>query len=393
MRIYKIVKNLKNFGRTRIENEKWIEENKATLFEFVKNHPIHPVREAAFARQVISGLFLKPVTAIAGILIVVLLAGGGTAYAAQGSLPGDTLYPVKLLTENAQTTLALRPEKKVELEVNFANRRLEELQKLQAKIKQRKGEMSPEIVQKAMKQAEARLKKAEERIAQMESGESKEKALETAFRLEEALENHEQLLSEIAGDVPVPAQNALLHAQEVSAKHAENALQMIMRLEKTKESSEKVKENKGAAIKGAKERAEGKLKAIENRLGALKNYLENLKEKNKEINKEYAAKLDEAKQKIEEAKRLSDEGKYLESFETAHEAMRLIMEVKLFAKPVLTQPMPVESVPTSVPSLLNKPMILPAPEPEETNVPEELERVLPTSVELIPANVPSNILP
>ena len=40
------------------------------------------------------------------IIIVISMLAGGTAYAAQGSLPGDLLYPVKTGTEDARLLIA-----------------------------------------------------------------------------------------------------------------------------------------------------------------------------------------------------------------------------------------------------------------------------------------------
>jgi len=342
MRISKIVKNLKDLGRLKVEDEQGLAEKKLALFEFIENHP---VRETAITRQYNSSkpdfsvlrLIFKPMAIIAGILIVAFLAGGGTACAAQGSLPGDALYPIKLVTEDMQIALAFNPEKKVDLEAKFANRRLEELQKLQKKIQKRNGEIPHEVIEKAMERAEERLKKAEEHITKMEGGSRKDEALRAASRLDEALETHERILSELTGEVPAPAQSALLRAQEMSAKRAEKTLQTILKLEKVKEIEKKFEENKTLGkIVGAAERAEGKLKAVENRLEALEKSLENLKEQGAEISEDVEVKLDGSRNKIEEAKKLIEEDKYLESFEAAHEAMRSMMKIILLLRqPIL----------------------------------------------------------
>lgn len=66
-----------------------------------------------------------------GSLIVILAVGiGGAAYASQSSLPGETLYTVKLATEKVQVALATNDAKKVEVLSNHAKNRLEEVAKL-----------------------------------------------------------------------------------------------------------------------------------------------------------------------------------------------------------------------------------------------------------------------
>jgi len=68
----------------------------------------------------------------AGLLLFVLV-GTGTASAAQGALPGDLLYAVKLsINEKVETALALTPAAKAHVEVHLAERRIEEAQVLAA---------------------------------------------------------------------------------------------------------------------------------------------------------------------------------------------------------------------------------------------------------------------
>lgn len=80
------------------------------------------------------GLFnwLKPLQPIALAICLVLILIGGPwllVKASQASLPGEALYPIKKMTENLQTQTASE-ETKAQLQVEFANRRLEELNKI-----------------------------------------------------------------------------------------------------------------------------------------------------------------------------------------------------------------------------------------------------------------------
>lgn len=77
------------------------------------------------------GLLLRPAGMM--ILIMALVLSGGsiaTVAAAKSSLPGDILYPVKIGLERAQINLAFSEQKQTELEMNFANSRLEEVNKI-----------------------------------------------------------------------------------------------------------------------------------------------------------------------------------------------------------------------------------------------------------------------
>ncbi len=71
--------------------------------------------------------------AVAGVLVFVLVGGGGVAYAAEGALPGNPLYAVKIhVNEQVEAALASTPEKKVAVETRLAARRVAEAQALEA---------------------------------------------------------------------------------------------------------------------------------------------------------------------------------------------------------------------------------------------------------------------
>ena len=59
------------------------------------------------------------------MLVFAFFGGSFTLSASQSSLPGDTLYPVKIASENATLAIA-SPEKKAEIEIEQAGKRLEE---------------------------------------------------------------------------------------------------------------------------------------------------------------------------------------------------------------------------------------------------------------------------
>ncbi len=66
---------------------------------------------------------------VAAILMCVLLVGWGTSAASSKTLPGDVLYPVKLLTERVKFFLTFDHEDKIELRIVFSEKRLKEVVK------------------------------------------------------------------------------------------------------------------------------------------------------------------------------------------------------------------------------------------------------------------------
>ena len=72
---------------------------------------------------------LKMGTLITIVVILGLALGGTSAVnAAQDELPGDLLYQVKLVSEGVRLDLTTDPEKKMDLDLQFALRRLDEIE-------------------------------------------------------------------------------------------------------------------------------------------------------------------------------------------------------------------------------------------------------------------------
>ena len=65
-------------------------------------------------------------------LALLFMVGGGAVSAAAGSLPGSTLYPLKLAVEDAQLTLAPSAPTRARLYLRFANERTREMLRLAA---------------------------------------------------------------------------------------------------------------------------------------------------------------------------------------------------------------------------------------------------------------------
>lgn len=67
-------------------------------------------------------------------LLVVALVGSGTAYAAEGALPGEPLYAVKInINEKVRVALAASPAVKAQVHAALAERRVEEAETLAAR--------------------------------------------------------------------------------------------------------------------------------------------------------------------------------------------------------------------------------------------------------------------
>lgn len=78
-------------------------------------------------------------TAVLLVAFIVLSSGGATVLAAQGTIPGEVLYPLKRAAERVLLAVPASAEQKVDLQARLAERRLREVTKLFDK-KEKKAE-------------------------------------------------------------------------------------------------------------------------------------------------------------------------------------------------------------------------------------------------------------
>lgn len=135
----KTVRILQGIGSPRPD---WLEANREILLMQVRNTLSREEGEKKAFNPAVVWQFLdvflpsktvyylvRPVTVVALIVGLIMGSWVTTVSASYNSLPGDALYPVKLATENVQTTLASKP-KETKLRVEFAGRRAEEVKKI-----------------------------------------------------------------------------------------------------------------------------------------------------------------------------------------------------------------------------------------------------------------------
>jgi hypothetical protein len=84
-------------------------------------------RKTAEKRMPILGWIPRWAVVAAALFLVVLLAGSGTVAAASSSMPGDTLYPLKLATENVRMSMNRSNMGKARLHVALADKRIGEI--------------------------------------------------------------------------------------------------------------------------------------------------------------------------------------------------------------------------------------------------------------------------
>ena len=76
--------------------------------------------------------FVRPLVSFVAAVVLLAVIGMGVFGASAASLPGDPLYSVKRSFENVQLSLVRDPVRRVDLEKNYGQRRVEEVEAMQA---------------------------------------------------------------------------------------------------------------------------------------------------------------------------------------------------------------------------------------------------------------------
>lgn len=153
------------------------------------------------------------------LILALLFGGGGVSYAAEGAVPGDALYPIKVsVNEEVRDIVALTPEAKADWATRLVERRLEEAEK----IAQETGEISPAAQTVIEEKIEKHIEKIELHLTRVEEKKNVAGASEISAKLETTLRSHVAVLEKVKEK---QAQKiALTAAAPADASAAENAL-------------------------------------------------------------------------------------------------------------------------------------------------------------------------
>ena len=140
-------------------------------------------------------MFTKSMTHPAPImLIAAVLISGGVSYAAEGSLPGDLLYPVKLgVNEEVGAWAAFSAESSAHWEVKRAERRLEEAETLAAQ-----GNLDVNVSAAIEEKFERHAAKVKDRINKFEAKQDFKAAVDVGSNFEASLKAHEKILDKLS---------------------------------------------------------------------------------------------------------------------------------------------------------------------------------------------------
>jgi len=228
----------------------------------------------------------RAVSIAVAVILVISAAGTGTAYAAQSSLPGDTLYSVKLGTEQLQRIITLDDAAEVELELKFASTRLDELEELTSMPADQTAMttgsydrvLAMSIINIPLSEPEKNYATQSERIAIAVTGYEKNLNLaitksqriidgETSLEMVAlAILNHFDRLDEIEDGASETAQEAVINSKEIAMNGHINALQNLAEVNPVRATEINIQAIQGRLNRAEAEAAKGNGKGVEDAL-------------------------------------------------------------------------------------------------------------------------------
>lgn len=190
------------------------------LKEAAKNTRLSPIEKAAIKSQLLHYAKMHPLNvpnsltpavpspffsinnfrnkrSISVLVMGGLLMGSSVSFAAEGAVPGNILYPVKVrINENVRGAVTITPKAKAEWEIRLVERRLEEVEKLAVT-----PGVSSEVRKIAQENLSAYTQKVKDHIAKFEDDDDSENALATAELLVGTLRTHESVIVNISAVV------------------------------------------------------------------------------------------------------------------------------------------------------------------------------------------------
>lgn len=254
-------------------------------------------------------------------LVLAMFLSGGAAFAAEGSLPGDLLYPVKVeVNERVGEVLAFSTEAKAEFETKLAEKRINEIERLA-----KKGQISAEVSEELKAKFAARAEKARTLLAELEASGQLGVSAESNLKFQNKLKARLEALASLAAEVEDESDKEELRKWSVKVR-SENEKHGLLQL--------KLEAGlKSGDQKGFENRAEGRLNAAENKVNEVTAFIESRADRtDEEIYTEAQVRLEAAVNLLDEGRVSLEAGTYGEALISLNKAFYTAMEAKALVK-------------------------------------------------------------
>ncbi|MEK7615652.1 MAG: DUF5667 domain-containing protein [Patescibacteria group bacterium] len=341
-----ITKQLEKLSRYSIVDKKWITSNKRRLVAYMDQHPKSPhlIRSRYLFR-------LAPAFLVALLIVVT----SGVTFASQYSIPGDFLYAWKVgVVENVESMFVIGVQSRANFEVELTTKRLQEMTELTVS-----KTANPVIVQKARERLQNQITVASTTIAAAASQDTG-KALETAVKLEAALNAHQNVLTTIQEKVSEEAHSQVQDTLSTLQDTADDIHDAIETLKVQNEQSWVLTKTEA----DLKIEAENKLKSTQEQLDAMWNTMVTI-EHTSDLSLEAEQNLEAAQEALTNAELLLEAEVYSDALLEIQSATQLISKTKALFTATQESGTIVKEILDVTPT--PSPTINPTPTPPATN--------------------------
>lgn len=289
---------------------------KNNLISFMAMNPASYGEPSAIPAFGIFGRALRSLRPVVAAGTIMVLLGGTASYAAEGALPGDLLYPVKVnVNEGVQVWLANSDEAKARLGASLAEKRLEEAEDLAAQ-----GRLNAEVRAEIESRFEAHVKNFDENTKKIEARDDTKASAEFYSDFEASLKAHERILAQLGRE-----KDETKREVEPIRFKVNSLAGVVAKLRIDVEA--KTSQGTSASLEVA---AYGKMKAAENKIEEVRSFILRVKPLLKaSVAAEAEAKLEVASKTVIRGRTQVEAKTYNEAFASFQEAIRIAQEAKL----------------------------------------------------------------
>jgi len=225
------LKNLKNIQ----PKKDWVSSNKDTLLSQIDSQVSDNFNNDTIGEMLKTLVFqprlirsaVRVFTVFLLILGVSLSGGIASVSASRSSVPGDFFYPIKITIEKAQVGLSSKKEDKAKLELEFAGRRIEEVEKITETGEVEENKKKDEKVEKALSKFKDNLNTAKNHLGDIKDEGKSREAVKLAVAIDDKTEEFSKLLKKQKEVVPKAAL-AVEEAIDVTEETSEKAIDVII---------------------------------------------------------------------------------------------------------------------------------------------------------------------